>query len=308
MSPAITGFFTSPTVHVALAVGTFVAIVTGIVGVFTVIRGQSFAGHALADLGAVGGSGAYLIGISQLWGFVGAGVVAALLMELIGVRRLRGRDVATGVVFALGLGLTSLFLYWDTTIGGSSNAAVSVLFGSLFVIDPGIVPLVIGLSVVAVGLVVVLYRWLLMDSLDSDLAAARGVPTRLTGVLFLVVLALAVELSALTIGAILSTALLIGPAATALLLTRRAGVAVLLSAGIGLVVMVLGCFVSYESYYWAGGDGNWPVSFCIVALVFLAYVAARLLAGGRGRSERRRREIADPQPLVDRAPVTEIAG
>lgn len=286
---AIGGFFASPTVHTALAVGGFVAVVAGVVGVFTVVRGQSFAGHALADLGAVGGSGAFLIGVSQLWGFVGAGVIAALLMELIGIRRLQGRDVATGIVFGFGLGLTALFLYWGTTVGGSSNSAVSVLFGSLFVIDPRVIPTVAVLSVVALVLVVVLYRWLLMESIDHELAAARGVPVRLTGVLFLVALALAVELSSLTIGAILSTALLIGPAATALLVTRRFGAAVLLAAALGVAETWLGCLVSYESFYWAGHASNWPVSFCIVALVFLIYLAVRAgTALGRGRVRRAR--------------------
>lgn len=292
IATALGGFFASSTVDTALIVGGFVAAVTGIVGVFTVVRGQSFAGHALADLGAVGGSGAFLIGISQVWGFVGAGVIAALLMELIGIRRLQGRDVATGVVFGFGLGLTALFLYWDTTIGGSSNAAVSVLFGSLFVIDRGVIPLVIVLSVVALALIVAIYRWLLMESLDHDLAAARGVPVRLTGIVFLIALALAVQLSSLTIGAILSTALLIGPAATALLLTRRFGAAVLISAGLGVLITWVGCFVSYASYYWAGHNGNWPVSFCIVALVFLTYLGVRIAVHFR-RARRASRVAAD---------------
>ncbi|WIB63396.1 MULTISPECIES: metal ABC transporter permease [unclassified Curtobacterium] len=278
MTPAsvIGGFLGSPTIHTALVVGGFVALVTGIVGVFTIVRGQSFAGHALADLGAVGGSGAFLIGISQVWGFIGAGVLAALLMELIGVRRLQGRDVSTGIVFGFGLGLTALFLYWSTTIGGSSNAAVSVLFGSLFVIAHDVIPLVVGLSVVALALVAATYRWLLMESLDHGLAAARGVPVRITGIVFLVALALAVELSSLTIGAILSTALLIGPAATALLLTRRFGTAVLVSAALAVLSTWAGCFVSFESYSWAGHDGNWPVSFCIVAIILVVYLAIRV--------------------------------
>lgn len=286
---ALSGFVSSPTVHSALVVGGFVAAVTGVVGVFTVVRGQSFAGHALADLGAVGGAGAFLVGISQLWGFVGAGVLAALLMEAIGTHRLKGRDVATGVVFAFGLGLTALFLSWDTTIGGSSNAAVSVLFGSLFVIDPSVVPPVVLLSVIALLLVVAVYRWLLLSSIDRDLAVARGVPVRLAGLVFLVALALAVELSSLTIGAILSTALLIGPAATALLVTRRFGVAVLLSAGIGVIETWAGCFIAYESYYWAGKDGNWPVSFCVVALVLVVYVGARLASWSVARRTASRR-------------------
>jgi zinc/manganese transport system permease protein len=266
------GLLTSATVQTALIVGCFVAFITGVVGVFTVIRGQSFAGHALADLGAVGGSGAFLIGISQLWGFVGAGIIAAVLMELVGVKRLQGRDVATGIVFGSGLGLTALFLYWDTTIANTSNAAISVLFGSLFVIDTSLVPTVVILSVVALLLIVAIYRWLLLDAVNQDMATVRGVPVRLTGIVFLIALALAVELSSLTIGAILSTALLIGPAAISLRLTKRIGIAVIASGLIGVAATAVGIVISYDSYYWFGTHQNWPVSFCIVALIFISYV------------------------------------
>ncbi len=131
------------------------------------------------------------------------------------------------------MGLTALFLYWDTTIAHASNAAVSVLFGSLFVLNRALIVPVALLSLVALLLIAAVYRWLLIESVQEDLAVARGVPVRLAGVVFLIALALAVELSSLTIGAILSTALLIGPASTALLMTRRFGRAIWLSAGLG---------------------------------------------------------------------------
>ena len=82
---------------------------------FTVIRGQSFAGEALGDIGATGGSSAYLAGIAPLWGFVGIAVAAAGAMELIGIQRARGRDLATGIVLGAGFGLAALFLYLGTT-------------------------------------------------------------------------------------------------------------------------------------------------------------------------------------------------
>jgi zinc/manganese transport system permease protein len=265
-------FFGSGPVQLALVVGTLVAAVSALVGVFTVLRRQSFAGHALADLGAVGGSAAFLLGIPQLVGFVGAGILAAGLMELVGIKRVQGRDVATGIVFGLGLGLTALFLYLDTQHAGTSNAAISVLFGSLFVIDASVLPLVVALSALACLIVVVFYRWMLVDSISPDLASVRGIPVRLTGILFLVALALAVELSALTIGAVLSTALLIAPAAAALRLTRRVGFAILISVGIGVGSTWLGILISFESYSWFAGAHSWPVSFCIVAVAFIAYL------------------------------------
>jgi len=231
----------------------------------------------------VGGSAAFLLGIPQLVGFVGAGILAAGLMELVGIRRVQGRDVATGIVFGFGLGLTALFLYLDTQLAGTSNAAISVLFGSLFVIDASILPLVIGLSIVACLVVVVFYRWMLVDSLDPDLAAVRGIPVRLTGILFLVALALAVELSALTIGAVLSTALLIAPAAAALRLTRRVGFAILIAVGIGVASTWLGILISFESFSWYAGAHSWPVSFCIVAVAFVAYLLSGIAIPLRAR-------------------------
>jgi zinc/manganese transport system permease protein len=84
------------------------------------------------------------------------------------------------------------------------------------------------------------------------------------------VVALAVALSAITVGAILSTALLIGPAAIALHVARRPGRAILLAAAIGVAATWGGILVAYDSYGWTGGHG-WPVSFCIVALIFAGY-------------------------------------
>ena len=92
------GFFGSSSVQLAAAVGAVVAIVAGCVGVFTVIRGQSFAGEALGDIGVTGGSSAYLAGVAPLWGFLAFAVSAAGIMELIGIQRARGRDLATGIV------------------------------------------------------------------------------------------------------------------------------------------------------------------------------------------------------------------
>ncbi|MGC1184024.1 MAG: metal ABC transporter permease [Candidatus Dormiibacterota bacterium] len=270
------GFFQSSPVQVALVVGSLVSVVSGVVGVFTVVRGQSFSGHALADLGATGGSGAFLIGVSQFWGFVAIAGVAAGAIELLGLRRPRGRDLATGIVLGAGLGLAALFLYLDTTVSNSTGAPISILFGSIFTIDSSLVPIIAALSVASLAIVFLLYRMLLFSSLSSDMAAARAVPVRLVGVGYLVALALAVALSAMTIGAVLSTALLVGPAACALRLTKRPGWALLLAALIGVLVSWVSIVLAYDSYYWPPGGRGWPVSFFVVALIFLLYLVTQI--------------------------------
>lgn len=278
------GFFSSEPVQVALVVGAITAVVSGIVGVFTVIRGQSFAGHALADIGTAGGSAATLVGTSTLYGFIAFNMVAAAVMELIGIRKPRGRDLATGIVLGFSLGLAALFLYEDTISSSTTGATVNVLFGSIFTLPPGITTVMALLGVASVLLIAVLYRPLLLSSLSDELAASRRVPVRLVGAGYLIALALAVSMSAVTIGAILSTALLIGPAAIALRLVKRTGAAIAVAAAAGVFSCWVGTLIAYDSTAWTGGNG-WPVSFCIVAVIFVLYAASGIVA--RLRPERR---------------------
>lgn len=270
------GFFSSQPVHVALVIGGVVAVVCAVVGVFTVLRGQSFAGHALTDVSTAGGSAAFLLGISPLLGFIGFGLLGSGTIDAIGTQRVKSRDLATGIVLGAATGVAALLLYYDTTNSATTGATETILFGSIFTVDPSTVPLVIAFSLSAVGIVTVLYRPLLLASTSNELAAARGVPVRLIGLGFMAALAVAVGLSALAIGAILSTALLIGPAATALRLTSRTGVALAAAAVIGVLATWLGVLLAYDSYYWGSSHNGYPVSFFIVALTFLAYLASGL--------------------------------
>ena len=278
------GFFTSEPVRTAVVIGGAAAIVSGVVGVFTVIRGQSFAGHALADVSSAGGAAALLLGINPLGGFLLMGVLAATSMELVRVDRASERDLVTGIVTGAGLGLAALLLYLDVTTSSTTGAAVTVMFGSMFAISASIVPLAVAVGIGALLAIGVLYRPLLLCSVDPDLAAVQGVPVRLIGLLYLIVVALAVALSAVTVGAILSTALLIGPAAIALRLAKRPAVAILLAAAIGVAATWGGILLAYDSYEWSGGHG-WPVSFCIVALIFVAYAVVAETRLGRKRLE-----------------------
>jgi zinc/manganese transport system permease protein len=279
------GFFSSAPVHTALVIGGVVAVVSAAVGIFTVIRGQSFAGHSLADVSTAGGSGALLLGLSPLTGFLGGGILGALSMDAFGAQRARGRDVATGIVLGAATGCAALFLYLDTTTHAINGATQQILFGSIFSVDSGTVPVVVVCSVVALGLIAATYRPLLLSSLSPEAAAARGVPVRVVGSLFMVALAVAVGLSALAIGAILSTALLIGPAATALRFTRRTGAAIAIAATLGIATTWLGIVLAYDSYSWGSSQNGLPVSFFVVTIDVALYVGSgiTLMAGRRLR-------------------------
>lgn len=267
------GFFGSAPVHRALLVGAIAALVAGPLGVFTVLRGQSFAGEALGDIGTTGGSGAYLVGVGPLWGFLVFNVAAVTVMELIGVQRRRGRDLATGVVLGSGLGLAALFLYLDATHQSTTGTTVTVLFGSLFSVSDATVPIAIAVAAAVLALLLVVGRPLLLACANAELASARGIPVRLVGYVYLLALSLAVALCALTIGSILSTALLVGPAASALRVSSRPGPAIAAAAVLGVAATWVGVLLAYDSYAWSPHGQVWPLSFFVVALVLVIYLA-----------------------------------
>ena len=238
----------------AFAAATIVAVVSGLVGYFLVLRGQAFAGHALAHVGFTGASGAVLIGIAPLWGMVALTMSAGIGMGAMG-ERLGGRDVAIGIVLALSLGLGLLFLHFFTAY---ATQATALLFGNVLAVDAGTVRTLLWLGVVSVGVLAGISRPLLFASLLPELAEAKGVSLRLYSVLFLAIVALAVAECVQIVGALLVFALMVGPAAAAQRLTTRIGNGLLLSVALALLEAWTGITLAFYT--------DWPVSFCITAL------------------------------------------
>jgi len=270
------GFFTSAPVRTALIIGAVTALVSAVVGVFVVVRSQSFAGHALTDVATTGGSAAFFFGLSPLLGFIGGGVLGAGAMELIGVERARRRDLSTGIVLSTALGLASLFLYLDTTNGATTGATQQLLFGSIFTVDASMVPLVLGLSAGTLAVVIAINRPLLISSISAELTKARGINLRGVGVLFMMAMAVSVGLSSIAVGSILSTALLIGPAAASVRLTKSLHASLVVAGALGVVATWLGILFAYDSFYWVPSSQGLPVSFFIVSLIFLTYLLSGL--------------------------------
>ena len=197
-------------------------------------------------------------------------------MDPIGVQKVRSRDLATGVVLGAATGVAALFLYLATTQSATTGVTQQILFGSIFTIDPSTVPVAIVLSAAALLLIAAIYRPLLLSSVSTDLAAARGIRLRTVGLLFMLALAVSVALSSIAIGSILSTALLIGPPATALRLTRTVRSSMVVACVLGVATTWLGILLAYDSYYWIPSNKALPVSFFIVVAAFVLYLLSGL--------------------------------
>ena len=245
----------------AFAASGIVAVMAGIVGVFLVGRGQTFAGHALSHVGFAGATAAGLFGIAPIWGMILFTLAAGVGMGALG-ERLSGRDVAIGVILALALGFGLLFLHYYTAF---ATQATALLFGNVLAVRGGTVVLLAGLAVVSLTALAFISRPLLFATLQPELAEAKGVPLPAVGIAFMAVVALTVSASVQIVGVLLVFALMVGPAAAAERLTTTLRAALTVAAALALLEAWTGIVVAYYT--------DWPTSFCISALSALVYFA-----------------------------------
>jgi len=247
----------------ALRAGTIVAIVAGAIGYVMVIRRQSFAGHTLALLGFPGAAGAVWLGLDASVGFFGFCIAAAVLLGLAPAGGSGQQSAAIGIVQSFGLACGLLFVsLYHGFLSGLNN----LLFGTIVgVTDRQVLVLLIA-GVVALVALAALGRPLLFTSIDEAAARSRGVPTRLVGIAFLVLLGVAAAGASQVTGSLLVFSLLVAPAATAVRLTARPVVGLVLSVAIALVVTWLGESAAYFSSY--------PIGFWVTTFAFGLFLLA----------------------------------
>jgi len=270
------GFFSSGSVHTALLLGTIVAIVSGLMGVFVLLRNQSFGGHALTDVATTGGAGAAYLSVAPLVGFVTGAVIGAGAIESLSRDHSQRRDVATGIVLGAATGLSGLFLYLTATTSSATGVTQQVLFGSLFSVSSSTVPVAAVTALIVTVTMALVARPLLLSSLSPDLARARGLRTSWLGLLFLLLVAVAVGLCAISIGSLLATALLIGPAATAMRRSRTITGAIVMAMSVGLAATWVGIVLAYDSFTWRATGQGLPVSFFVVATILAFYALSHV--------------------------------
>ena len=276
----------------AFEAGTIVAISAGVIGYFVVLRGLSFAAHALSHIGFAGATGGVLLAGTALVlpGLLVFTMSAGAVMGALG-QRLRGRDVTIGLVMAWSLGLGLLFTY---LYQGSANLAIGILFGQIFGITTRDIAVTFVAGSVTILLVVAVYRPLLFATLDEEVAEAKGVPVRGLSIAFMVILAVAVSEAVQVVGVLLIFALIVAPAAIAERFTTRPSRGLLLSAVLAVLFTWAGLTVAYYVPY--------PVGFFITTIAFASYILARAAAPTLTLPRTRGRELREREKQLRHSP------
>jgi zinc/manganese transport system permease protein len=263
----------------AFLAGTFVALACGLIGYFVVIRSQVFAGDALSHVAFTGALAAAAAGIDVRLGLFVATVLVAGGMGLLG-ERARADDVVIGSVFAwiLGLGVLFLSIFTSGASGTNGTQGVRVLFGSIFGLSAADARLAAAIAIVVAFALLVIARPLLFASVDPGVAQSRGVPVRVFGLGFLVLLALVAAEATQAVGALLLLGLLAAPAGAATLLTESPWSGLALSGALAVASMWAGLALSYSI-------ASLPPSSAVIGAATVVYtlaaIARRLRLGSR---------------------------
>ena len=259
----------------SIAAAAIIGLVGGLIGVFVMQRDMAFAVHGISELSFAGAAAALLIGANVVAGSIVGSLVASATIGLLGSRA-RERNSVIGVLMPFGLGLGILFL---ALYPGRSANKFGLLTGQIVAVDFEDLGVLIGVGVAVLAVLVVIWRPLSFDSLDPEVAIARGVPSRVLSLLFMLLLGLTVAVSVQIIGALLVLALLVTPAAAALRVSSSSLGVPLLSMAFGLASALGGTLLALGS--------SLPISPYITTISFLIWVICRIIGEVRDRRARR---------------------
>lgn len=255
-----------PLVFNSILAGALLAIIGGLVGVFVMHRELSFAVHGISELSFAGAAVFLLIGLDVVFGSVFGSFLAALIIALLGDKaRDRNSIVAVLMPFGLGIGILALALY-----PGRAANKFGLLTGQIVAVDDPKLSAMAVIALVVITTLLIIWRPLSFASLDQEVAVARGVKTRLLGIVFILLLGLAVAAAVQIVGALLVLALLVTPAAAALRLSSSQIVVPILSVSFALISMVGGTLLAL--------GGTLPISPYVTTISFLIYLIARGIA------------------------------
>lgn len=255
-----------PLVYNSLLAGALLALIGGLVGVFVMTRELSFAVHGLAELSFAGAAVFLLIGLDVVLGSVFGSMIAAAIIAFLGERaKDRNSIVAVLMPFGLGIGILALSLY-----PGRAANKFGLLTGQIVAVDDPKLASMTVMTVIVLIAMLVMWRPLSFASLDPEVAAARGVQVRWLGIVFVIVLGIAVAAAVQVVGALLVLALLVTPAAAALRLSSSALWVPILSVLFALVSMIGGILLAL--------GGSLPISPFVTTISFAIYLIARIVA------------------------------
>jgi zinc transport system permease protein len=255
----------------AILVCVLISLMVPLMGTVIVLKRLSTMGEALSHTGLAGVAIGLAAGLNPVAVAAVVSVLASLAIEYIRKAFPKYAEIAANVVLSAGIGAAAI------VSGFIKNPASfnSFLFGSIVSISPFETRLVIGLSVIVIFFSVTMYKELLFITMDEEAARLVGVPANALNIIFTVMTAVMVSVTARTVGALMISSLIVIPVACALLLARSYRQTVLYAIGFAFVFTLSGLAISVAWNLKPGGTIVLTGVLCLFILLAIRKFASK---------------------------------
>lgn len=256
----------------SLVTAVLVGIVCATVGCYLMVQRLALLGDAISHSVLPGLVIAYIIGMDIFLGAFIAGVFSTVVIAWIHTQSQIKEDAAMGIVFSafFALGITLI-----TIVQKENKIDLNhFLFGNILSVTQSEVINTLVITILVLGVIVLLYKELMLYTFDPIGAQAAGLPTNLLNFGLMVLIALTIVASLKSVGVILVLAMLITPGATAYLLVYRLHMMMIVGAMIGVISSITGMYLSFHF--------NLPSGPAIVLVAFSFFLLAFLFSPTQG--------------------------
>jgi manganese/zinc/iron transport system permease protein len=303
LSQALFGLRFTYTVRVVALGGLMLGVISGALGCFAVLRGESLLGDALSHAALPGVAIAFLLAGRELGALLfGAGIASWLGLRFVSAlltsTRIK-RDAALGIVLASWFAFGIALLAYIQSIPDASQAGLDhFIFGQAAAIIESDVMLVSAVGGAALLVLFLFWKEFKLVTFDAEFAGANGFHVGLINTLLSTLIVVTIVLGLQLAGVILMVGMVIAPGIAARQWTHKLDQMVILASVFGAFAGGFGAVISAL-------DSDIPTGPMIIVVAFVLVLLSLTLAPGRGlvwsrlRQRGYRREFAALNTLRD---------
>ncbi len=243
----------------ALEVGTIIALISPLIGMFLVLRRYSLIADTLSHISLAGVAIGLLFGVNPLFTAIGAAVCSSVVIERLRLSKRVYGESALSIFLSGSLAVAIILI---SLAHGFSVDLFNYLFGSIVTVKQSDVYAILGIGVIVFAVVLLIYKELTYITFDEEAAQVGGIPTRFINTLVIALAALTVALAIPIVGILLISALIVIPVVTALQFKEGFLRTIVYAECFSLFSVIAGIIVSYYFDLPAGG------AIVVLALVF----------------------------------------
>ncbi len=261
--------------------GTLVGLLSGVFGVYALLRRQSLLGDTISHAALPGIALVFLLlqvkhPLALLLGAMAAGWFGTMTISGVVNRSRVKLDTIMAIVLAVffGLGLTLLSLIQKLPTANQAGLE-KFLYGNASTMIRQDVSVMAIFALVTLVAVVLFWKEFKLSTFDADYARSLGFSVRWIDMLLLSLIVIAITIGLQMVGVVLMSSMLVAPAAAARQWTNRFGVMVLLAAFFGMMASISGAMLS-------SSIDKLPTGPSIVCLITVLFLLSLLFAPQRG--------------------------